>query len=247
MKIMKKVVSLMLALVLTIGLMSIPATDVSAASKATVTSKIRIYPGDLWNQTIDVSYVNCGDKIKNLKTSSANLLARQSSQISSSSDPGTANITLYAKKAGTYKVSFDIYSRDGKTKRSSHAVTVYAKSDLPMKSFKFANSTKDLFTLTTKTKGKIAASLNKGYTLKKIQVITSDKNGEKVTKTVKNNSTITLGIYADYDNWGYDYDDNYYDSWSTDLVARTQIIITYLDKYTHLEDTTYYNIYRIAK
>lgn len=248
MKIMKKVVSFMLALCLVAGLMAIPATDVSAATKATVTTKIRVYPGVIWSSTIQVSYANCGDKIKNLKTSSSNLVAKQSYQSTSSYDTGYANIELYAKKSGTYKVKFDIYSRDGKTKRSSHTVTVYAKSDSPVKSFKFANSTNDFYSLTTKTKGKISLSMNKGYTLKKIEVITYDKNGKKVVKSVKNNATITLGNYASYSDWSSDYGDNsYYESWSNDVFAQTQIVITYIDKYTHVADTTSYSIYRLAK
>ena len=86
-------------------------------------------------------------------------------------------------------------------------------------------------------------TMNKGYKLTKIVVETYDKNGERKSKTVKNNSTITLGKYP-YFNESGEVDGNYY-YMNTSIEASTQIRIYYTDKYTKSEDSGNYYMYRL--
>ena len=79
--------------------------------------------------------------IKNIKTSSKNLIAKNTHYYTTSSDDTYtdtfASIGLYAKKTGKYKVTYNICDKSG-NKLSSGKVTVYVKNDLPVKSVKFA-------------------------------------------------------------------------------------------------------------
>ena len=180
MKNLKKLSCLLLALALAFGVLAVPSMPVQAAAKATVPKKVRIWRGGHNDYGISVKYANSGDQIKHLKSSSKSLVVKwteHSEATGSQSDSDyykQASIGLYAKKDGTYIVKFDIYSKDGKTKRSSHKVTVYARSDSPSKSIKFAG--KDIPSYTTKKKGKLSVKMSKGYKLNKIEVITYDKN-----------------------------------------------------------------------
>ena len=79
--------------------------------------------------------------IKNIKTNSKNLIAKNTHYYTTSSDDTYtdtfASIGLYAKKTGKYKVTYNICDKSG-NKLSSGKVTVYVKNDLPVKSVKFA-------------------------------------------------------------------------------------------------------------
>ena len=153
-----------------------------------------------------------------------------------------ASIGLYAKKKGKYVVSYDICDKAGK-KLSSGKTTVYVSDDQPIKSVKFDKKYLSS-AITFKKSGKLSISMNKGYKLKKITVTTYNKSGKEVVKTVRNNSTIKLGEYAQI------YDNSYSDGsryFSTSLAARTQIKITYTDKYTKQKCESSYTINRLAK
>ncbi len=253
---MKKFSCMVLALLMLVTVFSVPTTA-SAAEKESVPQKVRIYSGSYDNYAISFDYDNSGDQIKNLKTSSKNLVARQTRQESSSEDSygsdNSATIGLYAKKEGKYTVSFDIYSKDGSTKRSSQKVTVYAKNDSPIKSIKLdgKNIWEEQYTsaFTTKKSGKLSISMAKGYTLKKIQIRTYDKNGKEVVKTVKNNKKITLGQYS-Y-SYTYSYESEYSSYWRSYwykyLNAPTYIEITYKDKWTKQNEVITYSIQRLSK
>ncbi len=243
MKRFKKISSMILALVLatamTVALMAVPAIPVAAADTGSVPSKVRIYTGSYDNYAIEFSYKNPGDKIKHLKTSSKNLVARQTYQSEYSESYGSASnssarIGLYAKKEGKYTVTFDIYSKNGKVKRGSHKVTVYAKNDSPFRSVTLDGKDVYDFYYTTKKSAKLSVKMAKGYALKSIEVITYNKKGKQVTKKVKNNQKITFGQYGSYYSYSYQssYDpDSYYSYWSKDMSASTTIRITYKDKY----------------
>lgn len=68
--------------------------------------------------------------IKNIKTSSKNLIAKNTHYYTTSSDDTYtdtfASIGLYAKKTGKYKVTYNICDKSG-NKLSSGKVTVYVK------------------------------------------------------------------------------------------------------------------------
>jgi hypothetical protein len=241
----KRVISMGLAVcVLLTGILMGTEQPVEAAEKATVTKAVHLYVGETTDRAISVKYVDTWDHIENLKTSSKNLTAKiTSTQIDEDSENGnnSSTIGLYANKNGTYKVTFDIYDAYDE-KVSSHSVTVYANKDYAIKKITFAG--KDMSRLSDVTKGKLSVSMNKGYTLKKIEVQTYDKNGKEVIKTVKNNSTIELSKYAYFYESGKMYEYSYY--LNTSLLAHTQISVTYTDKYTKQNRTDSYYMYTVA-
>ena len=228
-----------------LGIFAAPATEARAAAKATVTKAVHIeldYGDDF---AIEVEFAEKGDQIKNLKTSSKNIIAKVTNKYLSyqyGSKKNTANIGLFAKKEGTYTVSFDIVNADGK-KVSSHSVKVYANEERAIKSVKFAGP-QDFSGVTSKTKGKLSVMMNKGYKLNKIVVQTYDKDGQRKSETVKNNSTITLGKYPRI--YGWKKEPCYYYNWGTSITAETDIEIFYTDKYTKSEESITYVMHRLA-
>lgn len=256
MKMTKRISSLILALLMVITVFALP-TPVAAAERGSVPSKVRVYSGSYDNTAISFNYVNAGDQIKNLKSSSKNLIVKQTYQreesesYSSTTPSNYAQIGVYAKKEGTYTVSFDIYSKDGSVKRSSHKVKVYAKNDSPVSSIKLGGKSlwESSSAFTTMKSGKLSIKMASGYTLKKITIRTYDKNGKTVEKVVKNNKKITLGQYG-Y-SYSYDYQSSYnpeywYAYWSKSISAPTYIEITYKDKWTKQNETVTYSVVRLA-
>ncbi len=249
MKIFKRTVSLFLAFCLCAGMLLLqPQSTVSAATTTTPTTKVlRMY-----NRTQNSSAIHVNLPkgkicyVKNIKTGSKNLIAKNTHYYTSTSSDEYANpyasIGLYAKKEGKYTVSYDICDKAGK-KLSSGKVTVYVKNDSPFKSVKFAG--KELTSaLTAKKSGKLSVSMNKGYKLKKITVTTYNKAGKEVVKTMKNNGTLKLGEYAQVNDNSYSDGSRYF---YTSLAARTHVKITYIDKYTKQECESTYTLSRLAK
>lgn len=216
----------------------------------------------------NISLDNDGDRIANVKSGSANLLAKKtvegySKTTDTSYDYDTdKNVTVtttryystyisfFAKKKGTYKVSFDVLDSLGNIRcKKTITVTAVASSSVedPIKSIKYRG--KDLYTFypyTTAASGKLSVSLKKGYKLVSIEVGTKDSKGQFVYKQVKNNKTIKLAkkaVYTSYEytgaKGGYKYQ---YDS----LFPQTQIRITYLDKNKE-EQIWYDSLYTINK
>lgn len=240
MKNRKKLISWIMVVAIVVGLFAIPAKEVWAASKATVTKAVHLYVKTCDDNAISVNFANQWDHVANLKTSSRNLKAKVVSFNVYSGYNST--IGLYASKEGTYTVTFDINDSDDE-KVSSHSVKVYVNKELPIKSATFAGER--MQTYTEKSTGKLSVTMNKGYTLKKIVVEIYDKTGKKISKTVENNSNITLGNYARLDENGTMYEDYYY--LSTSIAAQTMIRIYYIDKYTKEEACETQNLYRVAK
>ena len=252
------------------------ATKSVAQLKKAIPSKVRIYPNSEYTSNGVKVYINNDENyITNIKTSSKNLKAKVAyKNYYSSSEDNYASIGLYATKEGTYKLSFDVFNKKGGKKLFTKKVTVYAKADAPFKSIKYAGSS-NLYDIQKKASGKLSVKLNKGYKLKSIEVGTYsyidqvDKNEtsensvaiekkystELKYKKVKNNAKITLGtIPSSYYNYRYENEKNDYSSYlyvykslSSDLIANTNIRITYIDKYTKEEVTTSYTIRRFAK
>ena len=248
MKIFKRTVSLFLAFCPCAGMLLLqPQSTVSAAVRNKPTTTVLRMSSNSFDSS--AIYVNLPKAkvcyIKNIKTSSKNLIAKNTHYYTTSSDDTYtdtfASIGLYAKKTGKYKVTYNICDKSG-NKLSSGKVTVYVKNDLPVKSVKFAGKEVN-YALTSKKSGKLSVKMNKGYTLKKITVTTYNKAGKEVVKTMKNNSTLKLGEYA------YIFDNSYSSgrNYSTSLAARTKITITYIDKYTKQECESIYSISRLAK
>lgn len=241
----KKWMSVMLALSVMISLLMIPAQETQAAETASVTKAVHLNVGTCKDGAISITFAAEWDHVKNLKTSSKNLKAKITSinmNTYNQQTPDTASISLYAIKKGTYTVSFDIYNESEK-KVSSHTVKVYVNTDQAIKSVTFAGE--QTYALTEKTKGKLAVTMNKGYTLKKIILETYDKTGEEKTQQVKNNSIVTLGKYPHLYKSGKMYEDYYH--MSTSLMTYTGICVYYIDKYTNEETYEFYYLHGIAE
>ncbi|MFR7962031.1 MAG: hypothetical protein ACLU6P_17385 [Roseburia intestinalis] len=172
MKIFKRTVSLFLAFCLCAGMLLLqPQSTVSAAVRNKPTTTVLRMSSNSFDSS--AIYVNLPKAkvcyIKNIKTSSKNLIAKNTHYYTTSSDDTYtdtfASIGLYAKKTGKYKVTYNICDKSG-NKLSSGKVTVYVKNDLPVKSVKFAGKEVN-YALTSKKSGKLSVKMNKGYTLKK--------------------------------------------------------------------------------
>lgn len=249
MKTFKRTASLFLAFCLCAGLLLLqPQSTVFAAVRNKPTTTVLRMSSNSFDSS--AIYVNLPKAkvcyIKNIKTGSNNLIAKNTYYYTTSSDDTYtdpyASIGLYAKKTGKYKVTYDICDKSG-NKLSSGKVTVYVKDDLPVKSVKFGGK-EVTSALTTKKSGKLSVSMSSGYKLKKITVTTYNKSGRQVVKTIKNNSTIKLGNYAYISDSSYSDSSRYF---YTSLAANTKITITYVDKYTKQECDTIYTLSRLAK
>ncbi len=258
MKSTKKLTTLLATLFLFVGLLAGSCITVSAA--ASVPSKIRIYPNSVYESSIYITLDKPGDVIKNIKTSSKNLKAKETRiyidvDYDGYVDSNSRSISLYATKTGKYTVSFDIYGANNK-KKSSKKVTVQVDTS-PLKSITFDG--KAIGYTTTKSSGKLKVTMNKGYTLKKIEVgkyVKKKSNGTtqtnmKYTK-IKNNAKITLSkVPYQYDsesgtlNPKAGESQSYYKSWEKEIYAPTEIKITYYDKFMKQTQTTYYSITKL--
>lgn len=255
MKKMKRLICAMVVVAMMASFFTVPEQKVMAAAKATVTKAVHL---EIYNSGIDIGdeddaitikYASPTDYIANLKTSSKNLKAKVTSE--SCYIDGGVNDTVFgdkitciglcANKVGTYTVTFDIYN-DKKQKVSSHSVKVYANRSSAIKSATYAGQ--HMYTYTNKAKGKLSVTMNKDYKLKKVVVETYNKNGERQSKTVKNNSVITLGKYTWKSESGKGTD---YYNLNTSVTASTWIYVYYVDKYTKEETCKTYSMYRIAE
>ena len=253
MKTLRKLSRMLMTCAILVGMMVLLAIPASAETKA-IPKKVRIYPGYA-QDAIEFTLPDNGYEVKDITTSSKNLYARDTHRYfrksGSAIEENEATIGLYAKKTGKYTLKFAIYDADG-NKVSSHKVTVYAKSDQPVKKFTYNGKTD--YHNDPAASGKIKVTMNSGYTLKKIEVgkdqYKTEEDGtissETVWKEVKNGKKITLSTNPYYYKWtsGTISDSYQYISMYKYMNAETQIRVTYIDKYTKLEDTTYFYISR---
>lgn len=253
---MKKIACLLLAACMGTAAFFVPDTRAFAKAKVEPSSR-NITVGVPYELPIRVSYSKGDAQIKNLKTNSKNLIAKQTYQYfhdwggSDNDNYGTAEIGLYAKKAGTYQVTFDVCSQSGK-KNSRHTVKVIARnpgaSDYPIKRVTFAGKN-TFYEISKKKSGKFKVVLNKGYKLKSITMTYYDKSGKEVTKKIKNNGKVTLSEYASkHENeWTSSYSDEWSYNLSTDMFARTEFAISYQNTKTKATGEIWYSLYRMPK
>lgn len=177
------------------------------ASSDNVPTKVHVFTGS--EDSFWFSFDSEGSTITNLKSSSKNLVVKLTSLSSRDCD-----ITYYAKKSGSYKITFTIKPKTGKSIKKTVKVT--ADKLYPIKKVTFGGKKVPLYTYrndkrlyTTASSGKLSVSMNKGYKLKKIRVGTykKHKSGKNtytdiVFKTVKNNSKISLGSVYQTEEFG---------------------------------------------
>ena len=209
---------------------------------------------------------NDGDRIANVKSSSKNLIAKktvETRRVETSTDwswdeekgedvyetktstsYAPTYISFFAKKAGSYKVTFDVIKADGTTRcTKTIKVKTYGSTVSPVKSIKYAG--KELFNYypyTTKTSGKLSVKMSSNYKLVSIEVGTNNAKGERLYKKVKNNATIKLAKKEKYTR-KYSYAQDDYD----ELFPSTYIKITYQNKKTKEQEVVYYSLETINK
>lgn len=211
--------------------------------------KIRIitYSDEAWS--FDVRYGE-GDRISNLKVSRKGLEARVTDTYDGLGY-GSSNISVYATKPATYKVSFDVVNSNN-VKRGHYTVQVQAvNTDYVIKKAVFGKQTvisntgsikkgvkKNSSKSSCKVKGKsgkLKITANSQYKITGIVVVSVGKNGRYEYKKFRNGKKLTLS--KNYDavstnaNWG---------GTRHSLKKCTYIYVSYKDKF--FGDTMTYSI-----
>lgn len=255
MKTWKRFAAAILAMCMAVTVMLIPDAPVFAA--VSVPSSVAITTKSQTTDAIQVSYGKGDVRLANVKSNNKNLIVKQTTQYwhkdeytwATENKYGYAYLGLYAKKAGTYKVSFDVYSKTKKL--ASKTVTVKAAdagtSVSPFKSVTFNGKSNVFYKLTGSKSGKFKVTMNKGYKVKSITMKTYNKKGESVSKTIKNNQKVTLGQYADVYTYDYDYGTSWSYYYRTDMFATTYFEVTYQNTKTKAISTSTWYLYTTAK
>lgn len=195
--------------------------------------------GARYGNSFIVDLVEKNDSIKNIKVyqgnkKTKNLVVKRTYQYrgyDSSTTAPYARIEFYAKKAGSYKIKFDVY-KNSKKKRASRTVNVYANgtgnviSSVTVDGWNvsgYSGNYSPSEYYTTKNSGKINFKLSKGYKIKNIKMFYYNKNGKEVSKTFKNGKKATFGKYAS------SYSSSY--SSGSEMWATTRFEITYKNAY----------------
>lgn len=208
MKSIKKVTGFILFVMIVVcGFITLNSQEVHAA--VSVPKTVNCGVGVAGCRFINITHEE-GNRIKNLKSNNSNMRVK--------ADPPSwesSYINIYCKKAGTYKMSFDLYTKNNK-KKKSYSITVYAakcwwSTNGNIKSVQLDGKdiegdlvlqpgTDARLYYTTKTSAKVKVTVSKNVTLKKIQISTYNKNGTFVDKTIKNGSKAvfsTVGMQAE--------------------------------------------------
>lgn len=194
---------LLAALLLVEGML--PAVEIKAAQEPTFNELVITDVGE--EVGYEISNFPSKGKIKNLKISNKKI-AKVSASYS-----GFTGISVKPEKVGMAKLSFDLVY--GKKKKHFTSFLVVCKHVNPCKSFKIGKSeiasrfkkqsycTVDVFKNKKSIKEKISVKAQKGWFLYKL-TIDNYESGKVSTKTIKNNSNMTLkngdNIRADFVN-----------------------------------------------
>lgn len=256
----KKVIYAFLALCLLLGSPLFVTTIAQASETATIAASapdvLSFYYQDVCNgadYAIDVNLGTNGYRVTNVQTNSEDLVAKLTKNIKSP-DAAYAYLGLYAKKAGSYRVTCDICNVNGNVIQDLEIkVNILASTnDSPFKKLTFAGEEDFVGTVTDKESGKLTIEMNENYTLNGISVTTYDKTGTATHSTVSNNENIILGKYAkrseSENSYGSKNSNSYYYSHSvnTSMMAETKLAITVTDPAGDAH-TYSYSIYRIAE
>ena len=220
MKVLKRITSVLLAVVMMFGITQV-AAPVTAEAKSNKSAgvkdysdKVRIFTGSSNNDAISITLTSSDYELKSVKSSSKDLKAKitynsstyQKSDGTVREDKAEGRIGLYTKKEGTYKVTVTIGKKSDKKFKKTVSVKVYAKNDSPFKKVtiggKDAYEWKNRYYFSQKTLA-FKAQAASGYKITKIEVGTytkkkvnddSDYNytTEMTWKTIKNGGKFKL-------------------------------------------------------
>lgn len=259
MKFSKEITKKLLGIVLVLALaVTMIPTSIFAAGKDNIPTKVRMNSNSWDDYAIEIQLADATQTIANIKSNSKNVIAKITNlnvSIEEGEDAKVKNeitIGAYAKKDGTYTISFDILDADGK-KIDSKEVKVYAYKESPVKSISIEGSQKNS-SLLNKKSGKVKVTLQKGNKLKKLEygvysAKDNSKNTEVKYKQFKNGAKITYGSNTGYyeNEYSSEYSNYYSYYMNTSMAAPTYIRITYVDKYTKQEETKTLYYYRIVE
>ena len=225
----------LLALVFVFGsVVALPLQEVEASTKLTYQKRVRMGVGPMYSSTVSINFAKPGDKIANLKSSSKNLVVRPTYRYQYGSNGGYTSISLRAKKAGSYKVTFDVRDANNKKIATKRTITVTAKGDgnaisqWTVGKRKLVNGDyyRSHFTTTGKSANVRFTVADKNVKIRKIEVFKYDKNGKSVKSNLKNGKKLTFGTFA----YSHNTNGDNYSSWSKGQWASTTIVVTYTDK-----------------
>lgn len=208
-------------------------------------TKMRVTENSI--DSFDVYYGRQGDYISDLKVNKKGLTAEvtyhDSSEWSSYSYDCYGVISLAADKQGTYKVSFKVRKADGSI-AGSYSVKVYCIRNSGIYNTAKLNKTTiykrivkkkgNTTTRNTKSNYKVSSTLksaklkltaNKGYSITGMLVVSTNANGKKVVKSVKNGKSINLSRQYSYRTYKED------GTSSRSNRIYTNIFVSYKDKY----------------
>ncbi len=255
MKAWKKLTNIVLAICIMFTALLVP--NMEPAAKVKVSAKnVLVIVGQTYNAPVKITYFKEGRTIKNLKSNSSDLLVKQTTQNWDSwySDASNnyAEISMYAKKAGKYKVTFSVCNEKNKVV-SKHTVNVTATTatayNSPVKKAVFAGKSTYPYSIVIKTSGKFKVTMNKGFKLKSITMQTYDAQGKQVEKKIKNNANVKLGEYAYKNEYSNEY--SYDNSWSyyyyTRMFAETVFTVQYQNTKTKEIGTISYSVFKMPK
>ena len=274
----------LLALTLAISAFTAPV-EVQAATKTTTytydqkngvayQTAIRAVEHSATNYSTSVYLLHEGDYITGLKSSSSNLVVKATRKTKAGEGGAiipavkglaegaglkvSQSIGVFAKKKGTYTISFTVKNAANK-KVCSKKIKVYVTDiESPTASFSYAGKKAEdgmnmYAILTKKGSGKLSVKASPTYKVKSIAIATTmNEKNEPVYKTVKNGAKITLGTQTNYQTVTSTYDGSgsYGSVYKAahgrnyDLIYPTTIVkITYYD--TKLKITTEYLRYII--
>ncbi len=216
---------------------------------------------------VDVSFE--GDTVGNVKSSSPNLIAQitenkyqKSKSKDYSASPydennkyigyptktvisrGDVKISFFAKKAGTYKVTFDVIKADGSIRcKKTITVTTNYSYDSPIKAFKYGGKLLyEYGQYLTKTSGKVSVQMNKGYKFVRMEIGKPDSKGSYTYKKIKNNANIKLVT-----KYAYTEQDDYNKWIHNALFPETVIRVYYMKTKDKTEGYTTYSLYTMNK
>lgn len=257
MKNLKKLCSIIVAFAMILAVL--PSVPAKAATKDKIPTKARLQGGSWDDSAIELELADSTQSIDKIKTNSKDLVAKLTGiNINSNGnekDECKYKIGLYAKKNGTYKVTFDIVDQNG-DKVSSKEVTVYAY-DSALKSVTVDGKIRS-YSIVNKKSGKVKVVLQPGNKIKKVEYgyykKTKNSSGYSssiVYKEFKNGSKVnfTTQGYEYLSEYSNEYSDQKYYSknFDKDIMATTWIKVTYVDKYTKQNETLQVCYYNLAK
>lgn len=257
MKSLKRIAAMLLTFVMM--LMIVPADTAKAASNQFPT-KFRVYFGSN-ESTKEIRVSDHHTYLKNVKSKDSNLIAGLTDYRYTSYGSGIDTYTLafYAKKQGTYDITYDVMKDSKKVKTVKAKVYAYPCPISVTLDGKYENY------YGNKTTGKLKVTSQKGNPIQKIEVGTYKTSKEKLDeewlkseriyselkyRTAKNNSKIQLGTTGYYHKENVDNIQNNIinELFQSDLMSETQIRVTYKDKYTKQnEQLDRWRFYGLAK